>query len=241
MIGSDQVDIEGLSKGAVLAALYNSSPPLAIVAVIDNLRVGEPIGPRRGEELYRERGPRFRFLGARWLQVDLSGPAFDPTKYDEYLGERAAEAAIRPIREAGSDAWEIPTTEDGMDGGPFVRTEAAGALPNGSTVIKINTDTDDDEHLMLTGAVDGDRGIVLGSSLLPWGENGLPIPPVLVYYVEWDHDPRVAFAVLASCIAPCSEVGERGIQMVEIGRRSAVSTKTAAAFGARQDCTPEGG
>ncbi len=28
MIGSDRVDVEGLSKGAVLAALYNSSPPL---------------------------------------------------------------------------------------------------------------------------------------------------------------------------------------------------------------------
>lgn len=198
-----RVSIEGIPKGAVLAALFNSSPPIRVAGWIDQLRTDDPISPGRGEEIFRERGPRFATLGGRWLGVDLSGTSFDPARYDEHVGDGAAEAAIRPLREVGPNGWEIPVTgEEGMAGFPFTRTEAAGALRNGTAVIKIETDLHDDEHLELTGAEDGDRGVVLGSSLLPWGKNGVPIPPVMVYYVEWGHEPKVAYAVLASCIAP---------------------------------------
>ena len=93
-----------------------------------------------------------------------------------------------------------------MAGFPIARTEAPGALANGTAVIKIDTDLQDDEHLELTGAEDGDRGVVLGSSLLPWGKKGIPVPPITVYYVEWGHEPKVVYPVLASCIAPLRKV-----------------------------------
>jgi hypothetical protein len=200
---SPRVNIDGIPKGAVLAALFNSSPPTGVAGWIDNLRIGDPIGPGRGEALFREHGPRFTCLGGRWLEVDLSESSFDPAKYDEYLGAAgAAEAAIRPLREAGPDAWVVPQSGEEEMAFPFARTEAPGLLANGTAVIKIETDLHDDEHLELTGAEDGDRGVVLGSSRLPWGKNGIPIPFITVYYVEWGHEPNVAFAVLASCIAP---------------------------------------
>lgn len=200
----DQVDIAGMPKGIVLAALFNSSPALTFSRRrIDGLWAGDPIGPGQGEELYREMGPRFEFLGGRLLQVDLSGDSFDPVRYDGCLGRGAAEAAIRPLREAGPMAWTFAEThEDGMGGLPFVREEAPGALPNGSTVIRVNTTPGDEEEFAFTGAVDGDRGVILGSSLCAWGEAGIPIPAEIVYYVEWDHDPKVAYGVLATGIAP---------------------------------------
>ncbi len=203
------VDIAGMPKGVVLAALFNSSPVLSFSRRgVDGLRIGDPIGPGRAEELYREVGPRFEFLGGRLLQVDLAGNSFDSGRYDRSNGAGAAEAAIRPLREAGPMAWTFAEThEAGMEGLAFARSEAPGAVRNGQTIIKINSTHGDDEELETTGAVDGDRGIVLGSSLCAWGNGGIPIPAEIVYYIEWDHAPKVAFGVLATRIAPVMAPG----------------------------------
>ena len=206
------VNIEGLFKGAVLAALYNSSPPRAF-GRSGGLWFAEPIDPFRGGELFRERGPRFAELGSRWLYVDLSGDSFDATEYDSHVGEGAAEAAIRPLREVGAEAWEfLEVPEKGMDGVPFVRTEAPGALRNDTTVVKVNTgfddngprDLDEKKHLELTGAFDGDRGTVLGSYREVWDENGVPMAPKFIHFVEWDHDPKVVYGVPEPWVVPAS-------------------------------------
>lgn len=209
MSSSSRVDIEGLHKGAVLAALFNSSPPHGF-GRMQGLTIGDPIGPIQGDELYRERGPSFGVLGGRLLHVDLSGSSFDAKKYDQLVGAGAAEAVIQPLREAGSAAWNFcETFEDGMEGIPFARTEAPGALRNGTTVVKINTGFNEDDplgpadedHLEGTGAFDGDRGVILGSSLSVWGTNGVPMTPEIHYYVEWGHELKVVYGVLACCIA----------------------------------------
>jgi len=206
------VVIEGLYRGAVLAALFNSSPPRAF-GRSGGLRYGEPISPSRGGKLFLERGPRFEVIGGRWLYVDLSGDSFDATRYDSQVGEGAAEAAIRPLREVGAEAWEfLEVPEKGMDGVPFVRTEAPGALRNDTTVVKVNTGFDDNgpheldekKHLELTGAFDGDRGTVLGSRREVWDENGVPMAPKFIYFVEWDHEPKVVYGVPEHRLVPAS-------------------------------------
>jgi len=204
--GTRRVDIAGVPKGVVLAALFNSSPPMGH-GRLQGLIIGQPIGPPRGEELYRQFGPNFETLGGRRLHVDLSGDSFDPTRYDEWVGPGAAEAAVRPVREAGPMAWTFQEKgEPGMEGQPFTREEAPNALPNGTTVVKVNTldeaHDDYEEEVALTGAVDGDRGVVLGSTLSVWGEGSVPRPAEVIYYVEWDHDPKVAYHVAASGVAP---------------------------------------
>lgn len=99
-----------------------------------------------------------------------------------------------------------------MDGLPFLRKEAPGALRNGTTVVKINTGFDDEgpfdpeeeEHLKITGAFDGDRGTVLGSCLQVWDEGWVPITPNIIYYVERDHKPKVVYGLLERCLVPAS-------------------------------------
>lgn len=209
-MGQTSVNFAGLPKGAVLAAL------LKLIPASNCCELDRPPDGRRAnwsrpgpEDLHGTRTP-VKFLGGRYLHVDLAGDSFDPRKYDEYLGEGAAEAAIRPLREAGPDAWEFPETpEDGMKGAPFTRNQVLGACPNGSTIVKINTDLEDVAHHEMSGAIDGDRGIFLGSCLVPWSESGLPIPPLIVYYVERDHQPKVAYPVLAPCVAPIDRVGAK--------------------------------
>lgn len=85
---------------------------------------------------------------------------------------------------------------DGLE--PFSRRQVPGAIPNGTTVIKVNSPSDEQDE---TGAEDGDRGVILGSTILTEGENG-PIPPELAYYVEWDHAPKYAHSAIGRCIAP---------------------------------------
>jgi hypothetical protein len=194
-----RVDIEGIPKGAVLAALYNRSSYFGGGG-------GGRLNPVRGEELFRRDGPSFDRLNGCLLRIDLSGASFDPTRYDEHLGEGAAAVPIRHLREAGSDGWEFPQrSEPGMRGTVFWRKQAPGAISNASSIVKVGTDLDDQEHLELTGAVDGDRGVVIGSILLPWGEGGVTIPPETGYYIEWDHDPKVVYAVSGSCIAASND------------------------------------
>ena len=87
-----------------------------------------------------------------------------------------------------------------MDGAePFSRRQVPGAIPNGTTVIKVNSPSPEQDA---TDAEDGDRGIVLGSTILTEGEDGRPIPPEFAYYIEWDHAPKIANSAIARYVAP---------------------------------------
>lgn len=60
-----RVDIEGIPKGAVLAALYNRS------SYFGGGRGGR-LNPIRGEEVFRRVGPSFDRLNGCLLRIDLS-------------------------------------------------------------------------------------------------------------------------------------------------------------------------
>lgn len=64
--------------------------------------------------------------------------------------------------------------------GVFTTLSAQGAYANGTRVVKIRCDDGGDANPV------GSIGRVLGS----FGVDGLPI----IYFVEWDHKPKHAFA-----------------------------------------------
>ena len=74
--------------------------------------------------------------------------------------------------------------------GAFTRDTADGALPNGSLVVKTNSEQGD-------GEPDGTPGVVLGSVVHPELMDGQ-----LCYFVEWAPRQRVAVATVADKLRP---------------------------------------
>lgn len=102
------IDISGLSKGAVLAALWNNAadPPGS-----DN-RDAKPMTAEsaNGVFLYRRNSADqsgdavygFDYFGGRILKVNLAGCEFDPWGYDRDNGQGLAERVIKQLRVTGS-------------------------------------------------------------------------------------------------------------------------------------------
>ena len=103
------VNIKGLDKPAVLAALHNGTRALGMCALHDrgSMSVGDAqkfidrgtndIGLSVGEK-----NLRFDYVQGRPLKVDISGDDFDPRLYDRDAGEGAAERAIAPLLKASA-------------------------------------------------------------------------------------------------------------------------------------------
>jgi hypothetical protein len=66
--------------------------------------------------------------------------------------------------------------------GAFTRDRAPGALPNGTRVVKANSETGD-------ATPDGQPGVILGSLRAPGRAE-------LMYFVEWANKPRAAVATI---------------------------------------------
>jgi hypothetical protein len=109
------IDISGLNKEAVLAALYNNSRPMGMGFIhydpapmtIEDAR---SIIHDRGDDVHAQLGGKFRqgygpdtynfdYLKGRVLKVNLSGDAFNDELYDRDLGEGAAQRVIDKLRE----------------------------------------------------------------------------------------------------------------------------------------------
>jgi len=101
----------------------------------------------------------------------------------------------------GSVAAELKVGyEDGWTGA-FTRHQADGAIPNGTTVVKLKTETIEGDM-----NPEGTRGTVLGSI------DGMLIDPEMskrfnarfMYWVEWETRPKTAIAVVDRKIAKLS-------------------------------------
>jgi len=87
-----------------------------------------------------------------------------------------------------------------MGGQPFTRQEAPGALPNGTNVVLVKPlghDHESSEELEV-----GDRGVVLGSSVITHSDEGLLPEPEIGYSIEWDRLPKEAWSAMADAIEP---------------------------------------
>lgn len=96
MSENDAVSIEGLSKPAVLAALYNASKQQGMGFMHARGATGMSV-EQAAQEL--ERGTYFDYLHGRVMKVDLkSDREFDPWSYDRDNGRGAAASVIAELR-----------------------------------------------------------------------------------------------------------------------------------------------
>lgn len=87
------INIKGISKGKVLAALYNNSKPQGLGL---SYFTPENMTEDEADEIL-ELETQFDYLKGRVLKVDLSGDNFDSRLYDEDLGEGSAQRVIDSI------------------------------------------------------------------------------------------------------------------------------------------------
>lgn len=104
----DDLDITGLSKAEVLAALYNNSRQLGLGMMHPRGAVGMNVaqaqdeidakptilfGSRRGEKAMY-----FDYLHGRVMKVDLAGDTLNPRLYDRDNGHGSAQKVIEMLR-----------------------------------------------------------------------------------------------------------------------------------------------
>lgn len=98
MSAEGYLNIEGLSRGTVMAALYNA----ARVQGMGFMQYRpSPMTAEQGEEYLSKYGTYLDYVYGRVMKVRLDGVAFHPGGYDRDNGEGAASSVIRILRETG--------------------------------------------------------------------------------------------------------------------------------------------
>ena len=101
------IDISGLDKAEVLAALHGASKAQGMGFLHDrgSLSVEEcreiigDAGTSGTETFFADDRLYFDYLRGRVMKVDISGDEIDPRLYDRDLGDGAAERAIAALRQ----------------------------------------------------------------------------------------------------------------------------------------------
>ncbi len=114
MLDQGIVDLRGLSKAEVLAALYNAASPLGKGFLPAAFSPGEMTVAEAEQHLAMT--SRWDYLNGRSFKVDLSGDQFDPWLYDrDNGGPGTAEAIIERLRSTGAvTAQSITEHREGM-------------------------------------------------------------------------------------------------------------------------------
>lgn len=98
-----EINIKGLSKAAVLAALYNRarSQGMGFLHYTPEEMTEAEAQKIWSEALERYKGtdPYFDYLKGRVMKVNISGETFNPFLYDRDNGEGAAEKVIAGLRD----------------------------------------------------------------------------------------------------------------------------------------------
>jgi hypothetical protein len=98
---TDTIDISGLSKAQVLAALYNASSPGGMGFLPAAMTPGDMTVEQAQEILQRQTD--FDYVNGRSFKVDLTGDILDPWLYDrDNGGPGTAEMIIERLRSTGS-------------------------------------------------------------------------------------------------------------------------------------------
>jgi hypothetical protein len=107
------VNIEGLDRADVLAALYNASRPLGMGFLSYNPK---PMSRDEARSLL-EGSTYFDYLNGRVMKVDLRGvTTLESALYDRDNGPGAAERAIAALRASGEPSNEVTkrASQDGV-------------------------------------------------------------------------------------------------------------------------------
>lgn len=89
------MDIKGLDKAVVLAALYNGSHQLGMGFL--HKRGAEPMSVEQAREELAD-GPYFDYLHGRVMKISLQGDELDTFLYNRDNGEGAAERIIEGLK-----------------------------------------------------------------------------------------------------------------------------------------------
>lgn len=89
------MNIVGLSKPAVLAALFNASKQQGM-GFMDS-RGAQPMSEQDAAAVVAEQGMYFDYLRGRVMKIDIEGDDIETRLYDNCAG--AAERAIDPLRQ----------------------------------------------------------------------------------------------------------------------------------------------
>ena len=93
-----KINIKGLDKAEVLAALYNATHQQGMGFLHE--RGARPMTVQDArEELAQNPHMCFDYLHGRVMKVNISGDEFDPWGFDRDNYDGAAEEAIAPLRE----------------------------------------------------------------------------------------------------------------------------------------------
>jgi hypothetical protein len=88
------INIEGLNKAEILAALWNKSKTQGISFLANN---GSNYMTKEQAEEHLKEDTYFDYLNGRVMKVDLSGNEFNPALYDRDNGQGSALKAIESI------------------------------------------------------------------------------------------------------------------------------------------------
>jgi len=91
---SEKISLVGLSKAAVLAALYNASKPQGMGFLQFNPK---PMNEEKASELLKQ-ATNFDYLNGRGMKIDLSGDELDVWGYDRDNGKGAVQRVIDELR-----------------------------------------------------------------------------------------------------------------------------------------------
>jgi len=101
-----KLDIKGIDKGTLLAALYNRTHALGLGAMHDR----GPLTAAEGKEIFEGRETKsgttrfpdgyLDYVRGRPIKADLTGDEFDPFLYDRDAGQGVAAEVIAAIRGA---------------------------------------------------------------------------------------------------------------------------------------------
>lgn len=131
MTDRQKIQLEGLDKAEVLAALYNASRPQGMGFMHYD---PEPMTKEEAQRLLDNNPSKyFDYLKGRVMKVDLSGDELDPWCYDRDNGAGSAEEAIKALRLTGdANALSIQVAHE--DGKHRAADQVREHLPGESTV-----------------------------------------------------------------------------------------------------------
>lgn len=103
------IDIRGIDKATLVAALFNNSKPvgLGFFAAKSNTKM-----TAEDAQKYLDKGQTyFDYLEGRVMKIDVSGDEMDPWGYDRDNGQGAANKVVEAIRKSQSLEFKsaIPT------------------------------------------------------------------------------------------------------------------------------------
>lgn len=97
-MADEKINLKGLNKADVLAALYNASKPQGMGFMQYDPR---PMTREQAQILLDEGQTDFDYLIGRVMKIKLSGNELDPQGYDRDNGRGTAERAISSLRSTG--------------------------------------------------------------------------------------------------------------------------------------------